>query len=151
VVVARRLDEELVADGRLDVLLLLAVLGGAVEGVSSAAVPLPLLPPPPAAAAARCSRYGRPVPPPGSSPSPLSSPTHRSQSSQPRKVAKLPHPTTDTGLTRSWKMPTKHTTKMMTEQTCCTMTVESATSGQKSYGCRRGLRWRLSRKVAWSV
>ena len=58
--------------------------------------------------------------------------THQSHSSQPRKVAKLPHPTTDTGLTRSWKMPTKQTTKMMTEQTCCTMTVESATKGQKS-------------------
>lgn len=78
----------------------------------------------------------------------LSSPTHQSHSSQPMKVAKLPKPTTDTGLTRSWKMPTKHTTKMMTEHTCWTITVESATSGQKSYGLTRGLRWSFSRKVA---
>lgn len=48
------------------------------------------------------------------------------------KVAKLPQPTTETGLTRSWKMPTKQTTKMMTEQTCWTMMVESAIRGQKS-------------------
>lgn len=77
--------------------------------------------------------------------------THQSHNSQPRKVAKLPQPTTDMGLTRSWNMPTKQTMNIMTEQTCCTMTVVSATRGQKSYGRTRGFRWRFSRKVAWSV
>lgn len=47
-------------------------------------------------------------------------------------VEKLPQPTTVSGLTRSRKMPAKQTTKQMTEHTCCTMTVESATNGQKS-------------------
>lgn len=61
-----------------------------------------------------------------------SCPTHQSHSNQPRKVAMLPPPTTETGDTCLWNMPTKHTTNIMTEQTCCTMTVESATSGQKS-------------------
>lgn len=67
-----------------------------------------------------------------SSPSWSSSDTHCSHSSQPRKVAKLLQLTTETGETRSWKMPTKQTMKTMTEQTCCRMTVESATRGQKS-------------------
>lgn len=80
-----------------------------------------------------------------------SSDTQRSQRIQPTKVAKLLQLTTDTGDTRSWYMPTKQTMKMVTEQTCWRMTVESATSGQKSYGLRRGLRWRFSRNVAWSV
>lgn len=61
-----------------------------------------------------------------------SCPTHQSQRSHPRNVKRLPHPTTATGETRSWKMPTKQTMKIMTEQTCWTMTVESATRGQKS-------------------
>jgi hypothetical protein len=61
-----------------------------------------------------------------------SCPTHESHNTQPRTVAMLPHPTTAPGETRSWKMPTKQTIKIMTEQTCCTMTVESATRGQKS-------------------
>lgn len=81
---------------------------------------------------ARPSRIMRALTSSSSHPLGASFVTHESQSSQPRKVAKLLHPTTDTGLTRSWKIPTKHTTKMMTEHTCCTMTVESATSGQKS-------------------
>lgn len=59
-------------------------------------------------------------------------PTHQSHNHHPRKVAILPPPTTATGDTRSWKIPTKHTTNIMTEQTCWTMTVESATRGQKS-------------------
>jgi hypothetical protein len=63
-----------------------------------------------------------------------SCPTHQSQRTQPTNVAMLPQPTTATGETRSWKMPTKQTMNMMTEQTCWTMTVESATRGQKSYG-----------------
>jgi hypothetical protein len=61
-----------------------------------------------------------------------SCPTHQSQRTQPRKVAMEPQPTIATGETRSWTMPTKQTTKIMTEQTCWTMTVESATRGQKS-------------------
>ena len=61
-----------------------------------------------------------------------SSDTHRSHSSHPRNVPKLLQLTMDTGETRSWKMHAKHTMKMMTEQTCCSITVESATSGQKS-------------------
>jgi hypothetical protein len=61
-----------------------------------------------------------------------SSPTHQSHNSQPRNVAMLPQPTIATGETRSWKMPTKQTTNIMTEQTCWTMIVESATRGQKS-------------------
>ena len=61
-----------------------------------------------------------------------SCPTHQSHNSQPRKVAILPQLTIATGETRSWKMPTKQTTKIITEQTCWTMTVESATRGQKS-------------------
>jgi hypothetical protein len=75
----------------------------------------------------------------------------RSHRSHPRNVAKLLQLTTETGLTRSWKIPMKQTTKIMTEHTCCTMTVLSATKGQKSYGCSRGFRWRFSRKVVWSV
>jgi hypothetical protein len=63
-----------------------------------------------------------------------SCPTHQSHKSHPKNVAMLPQPTTATGETRSWNIPTKQTIKIMTEQTCCTMTVESATSGQKSYG-----------------
>jgi len=77
-----------------------------------------------------------------------SCPTHQSHNTQPRIVATLPQPTTASGAMRLWKMPTKQTMKMMTEQTCWTMTVESATKGQKSYGWRRGFRWRCSRKVA---
>ena len=61
-----------------------------------------------------------------------SCPTHQSHSTQPRKVAMLPPPTTETGETLRWEIPTKHTTNIITEQTCCTMTVESATRGQKS-------------------
>jgi len=61
-----------------------------------------------------------------------SCPTHQSQRTQPRKVAMEPQPTIATGETRSWTMPTKQTTKIMTEQTCWTMTVESVTRGQKS-------------------
>lgn len=67
-----------------------------------------------------------------SSPWLSSSATQRSQRSHPRNVAKLDQLTTETGDTRSWKMPTKQTMKMMTEQTCWSMTVESATRGQKS-------------------
>lgn len=70
----------------------------------------------------------------------ISSASQRSQRIHPRKVARLLQETTATGDTRSWKMPTKQTTKMMTEQTCWTITVESATSGQKSYGFSRGFR-----------
>jgi hypothetical protein len=47
-----------------------------------------------------------------------SCPTHQSHSNQPINVAMLPQPTTATGDTRSWNIPTKQTTKMMTEQTC---------------------------------
>jgi hypothetical protein len=61
-----------------------------------------------------------------------SSPTQMSHRIQPRMVQVLLHDTTVTGDTRSWKMPTKQTRKMATEQTCWTMTVESATSGQNS-------------------
>jgi hypothetical protein len=63
-----------------------------------------------------------------------SCPTHQSHSNHPKNVAMLPHPTTATGETRLCSISTKQTTKIMTEQTCWTMTVESATSGQKSYG-----------------
>jgi hypothetical protein len=77
-----------------------------------------------------------------------SCPTHQSHNTHPRTVAIEPHPTTATGETRSWNMPTKQKTKIMTEQTCWTMTVESATRGQKSYGWRRGFRCRCSRKVS---
>jgi hypothetical protein len=58
--------------------------------------------------------------------------TQLSQRPQPSIVPKLPQPTTLTGLSRSWKMPTKQQTNIATEQTCWTMTVESATRGQKS-------------------
>lgn len=68
----------------------------------------------------------------GSSSLSCSSDTQRSQRIQPRNVAKLLPLTRETGDTRSWKMPTKQTMKRMTEQTCCRITVESATSGQKS-------------------
>ena len=61
-----------------------------------------------------------------------SCPTHQSQRSQPTKVAIEPQPTMETGETPFSRMPTKQTTKIMTEQTCWTMTVESATKGQKS-------------------
>jgi hypothetical protein len=61
-----------------------------------------------------------------------SSDTQRSQRIQPTKVPKLLQLTTDTGDTRSWYIPTKQTMKMVTAQTCCRITVESATSGQKS-------------------
>ena len=63
-----------------------------------------------------------------------SSVTQRSHSSHPKKVHELLQLTMETGETRSWNMYAKHTTKMMTEHTCCSITVESATSGQKSYG-----------------
>jgi hypothetical protein len=86
----------------------------------------------------------------GSSGSSISD-SQRSHKIHPTNVAKLLQLVTATGDTRSWFMPTKQTTNMMTEHTCCSMTVESATRGQKSYGLRRGLRWRFSRKVAWSV
>ena len=66
-------------------------------------------------------------PPPSSS-----SETQRSHRSQPTNVAKLLQLTTDTGETRSCEMATKQTRKMMTEQTCWRMTVESETRGQKS-------------------
>lgn len=61
-----------------------------------------------------------------------SCPTHQSHSNQPRKVAILPPPTTATGEMLFWNIPMKHTTNIITEHTCCTITVESATSGQKS-------------------
>jgi hypothetical protein len=67
-----------------------------------------------------------------SSSSSSSSETQRSQRIQPRNVPTLLQLTTETGDTRSWKMATKLTIKMMTLQTCCRMTVESATRGQKS-------------------
>jgi hypothetical protein len=86
-----------------------------------------------------------------SSSSSPSSDTHWSHSSHPTKVPKLLQLASETDETRSWKMHAKLTTNMMTEQTCCRMMVESATRGQKSYGFRRGLSCRLSRKVAWSV
>lgn len=57
---------------------------------------------------------------------------HQSHRIQPTAVPTLPQQTTETGLTRPWTIPTKQQTKMATEQTCCTITVESATSGQKS-------------------
>ena len=134
-VVDAKFDVELAADGRLETLEILVVLvfgwfepagpasvrrGG---GISALSLPPETGPPhggtkPPAAATAVASR--------------ASWPTHQSHRSHPITVAKVPHPTTETGLRRSWKMPTKQTTKMMTEQTCWTMTVESATNGQKS-------------------
>lgn len=80
-----------------------------------------------------------------------SSDTQRSHRIQPRKVPKLLQLTTDTWDTRTLYMALKQTMKMVTAQTCCNMTVESATSGQKSYGLRRGFRWRFSRNVTWSV
>lgn len=80
-----------------------------------------------------------------------SSETHLSQRSHPTKVPRLLQLTTATGLTRAWKIPTKQTINMVTEQTCCRMMVESATRGQKSYGFNRGFRCRFSRNVAWSV
>lgn len=61
-----------------------------------------------------------------------SCPTQESHRTQPSTVAMLPQPTTAPGETYFWDMLTKHTIKIMTEQTCCTMTVESATRGQKS-------------------
>lgn len=67
-----------------------------------------------------------------SSSSSSSSDTHLSQRIHPTKVPKLLQLTTETGLTRAWKMPTKQTMNMVTEQTCCRMMVESATRGQKS-------------------
>lgn len=57
---------------------------------------------------------------------------HVSQSIHPTAVPTLPQQTTETGLTRPWTIPTKQQMKITTEQTCCTMTVESATNGQKS-------------------
>ena len=59
-------------------------------------------------------------------------PTQKSQSTQPRTVPALPQLTTETGETRCWYMPTKEQTKIATEEMCWTMTVESATRGQKS-------------------
>ena len=61
-----------------------------------------------------------------------SCPTHQSHNNHPRNVAMLPQPTTETGDMRSWMMPTKQTINIITEHTCCTMTVDSATRGQKS-------------------
>lgn len=63
-----------------------------------------------------------------------SCPSHQSHTTQPSTVAHDPHPTTAPGDTFSWYIPTKHAMKIATEHTCCTMTVESATRGQKSYG-----------------
>jgi hypothetical protein len=120
---------ELAADGRFNVLEMLTVLALSI-GWSS-----------PAESCRLGGRYSLHVSRPrmrralvSASPDapPDSRVTHQSHNSHPRKVAKLLHPTTETGLTRSWKMPTKQTTKIMTEQTCWTMTVESATRGQKS-------------------
>ena len=59
-------------------------------------------------------------------------PTQKSQRTQPSTVSALPQLTTETGETRCWYMPTKEQTKIATEEMCCTMTVESATRGQKS-------------------
>ena len=59
-------------------------------------------------------------------------PTQKSQSTQPRTVPALPQLTTVTGETHCWYMPTKEQTNMATEEICWTMTVESATRGQKS-------------------
>lgn len=123
---------ELAADGRFEVLDMLAVL----MLLASSGWLGPEL-----ESCWRGGRYSRYILPPRMlrtlsplSPAPPWSSwvTQKSHSSHPRKVAKLPHPTTDTGLTRSWNMPTKHTTNIMTEQTCCRITVESATKGQKS-------------------
>lgn len=61
-----------------------------------------------------------------------SCPTHQSHTSHPINVAKLLQPTTETGDTRSWKMPTKKVTNIVTEHTCWSITVESATRGQNS-------------------
>lgn len=61
-----------------------------------------------------------------------SCPIHQSHNSHPKNVAKLPHPTTATEDIRSCTIPIKQTMNIITEQTCCTMTVESATRGQKS-------------------
>src|SRR4051812_3043148 len=61
-----------------------------------------------------------------------SCPTQKSHATHPIIVTPLPHPTTVMGETRSWKMPVKQHTKIATLQTCCTMTVESATSRQNS-------------------
>ncbi|KAI7288225.1 hypothetical protein KC345_g46 [Hortaea werneckii] len=57
---------------------------------------------------------------------------HQSLSTQPATVPLVAQPTTVCGLTRSWKIAVKQHTKMTTEQTCWTMIVLSATSGQNS-------------------
>jgi hypothetical protein len=75
-------------------------------------------------------------------------PTHKSHTHQPITVPVDPTVTTPCGLTRSWYIDTKHTMKITTAQTCCTMTVESATNGQKSYGNSLGLRCSCSRNVS---
>jgi hypothetical protein len=72
------------------------------------------------------------VPGLGDPSSSASSAIQSSHSSQPKKVPKLLQLTTETGDRWFWKMPAKQAMKMMTEQTCCRMTVESATRGQKS-------------------
>lgn len=59
-------------------------------------------------------------------------PSQKSQATHPSIVHILPQLTTDMGLTRSWKIAVKQQTKITTEQTCCTITVKSATKGQKS-------------------
>ena len=61
-----------------------------------------------------------------------SCPTQKSQSTQPSTVPALPQLTTETGEMRSCEIPTKENTNIATEHTCCTMTVESDTRGQKS-------------------
>lgn len=67
----------------------------------------------------------------GSSGSSISE-SQRSHRIHPTNVAKLLQLVTATGDTRSWNIPTKQTTKIITEHTCCRITVESATRGQKS-------------------
>jgi hypothetical protein len=132
-IIGTRFVVELAAEGRLDTLEMLVVLAFGW-----------LLFPPPPPSPESCRRGGPNsrlslrslmlllLAKPSSGSSSVSSPIHQSQSSQPITVEKLPQPTTVLGLTRSKKMPAKQTTKQMTEQTCCTMTVESATRGQKS-------------------
>jgi len=77
--------------------------------------------------------------------------THISHSIHPSTVPTLPALTIVTGDTFSCMIPEKQQTKTIIVQTCCTITVDSPTSGQKSYGCRRGLRWRASKNVSSSV
>ena len=80
-----------------------------------------------------------------------SCPTQKSQKTQPSTVPALAQLTTATGEALSSLIPTKQQTKMTTEQICCTITVESATRGQKSYSCKRGFRCKWERKVGGSV